>query len=106
MSLRVTDRLRMQGHGVVVVDLRWLNPLPLDDILEETNKTKKVLVVDETRARGGVSESVITALIDAGYQRELERVSSLNSFIPLADAANLVLLDEQTVEQAARQMLR
>ncbi len=105
MSLRVAGRLRREGRGIVVVDLRWLNPLPLDDIVEQVGKTNKVLVVDETRARGGVSESVITALIDVGYKGELARVSSLNSFIPLADAANLVLLNEHTIDDAVRRML-
>ena len=40
-----------------VVDLRWLAPLPVDDILREANATGRVLVVDETRRTGGVSEA-------------------------------------------------
>lgn len=105
MALRVAGRLSAQGHGITVVDLRWLNPLPVDDILRQAKRTNNVLIVDETRARGGVSESVISTLVDGGYRGNMARVASLNSFIPLADAANLVLLDEQSIEDAARRML-
>ena len=33
MSLRVAARLGVEGVGVRVVDLRWLAPLPVDDVL-------------------------------------------------------------------------
>ncbi len=56
-----------RGIGVRVVDLRWLAPLPVDDVLREARATGAVLVVDETRRTGGVSEGVVTALVDAGF---------------------------------------
>ncbi len=101
MSLRVARRLAGQGIGARVVDLRWLAPLPADDILREARATGRVLVVDETRRTGGVSEGVIAALVDAGYQGRIARVASEDSFIPLGPAANVVLLDEPTIEKAA-----
>jgi len=101
MSLRVARRLVGQGIGVRVVDLRWLAPLPVADMLREAQATGRVLVVDETRRSGGVSEGVVTALIDAGYQGRISRVTSEDSFIPLGPAANAVLLDEPTIEKAA-----
>ena len=100
MSLRVARSLETRGARVRVVDLRWLAPLPLDDVLREANATGRVLVVDETRRTGGVSEGVIAALVDAGFDGPLARVASKDSFIPLGDAANLVLLSEREIEAA------
>jgi 2-oxoisovalerate dehydrogenase E1 component len=102
MSLRVARRLT----GVRVVDLRWLAPLPVDDMLREANATGRVLIVDETRATGGVSEGVLAALVDHGYCGRVARVASKDSFIPLGDAALHVLLSEQTIEDAARLLMR
>ena len=48
-------------------DLRWLAPLPVDDLLDAASGTGRVLVVDETRHSGGVGEGVITALVEAGF---------------------------------------
>ena len=64
--------------------------------------TGRVLVVDETRRTGGVSEGVITALVDAGFDGTIARVASKDSFIPLGDAARLVLVSEAEIEAAAR----
>jgi 2-oxoisovalerate dehydrogenase E1 component len=98
MSLRVARELDLDAR---VVDLRWLAPLPVDDILREANATGRVLIVDETRRTGGVSEGVITALVDAGFGGTIERVASKDSFVPLGDAANLVLVSEAEIAHAA-----
>ena len=101
MSLRVARRLAGQDIAVRVVDLRWLAPLPVTAMLADAEATGRVLVVDETRRSGGVSEGVVTALVDHGYTGALARVASHDSFIPLGDAALHVLLDENTIEAAA-----
>jgi 2-oxoisovalerate dehydrogenase E1 component len=67
--------------------------------------TARVLVADETRRSGGVSEGVISALVDAGYEGRIARVTSEDSFIPLGDAAATVLLSEQAIEAAARALV-
>jgi 2-oxoisovalerate dehydrogenase E1 component len=101
MSLRVAARL----PGVRVVDLRWLAPLPVEDLLRESEATGRVLVVDETRRSGGVSEGVLAALVDAGFTGRMARVTSEDSFVPLGAAAQHVLLSEETIEKAARDLL-
>ena len=89
-----------------MLDLRWLAPLPAEDILREATATGRVLVADETRRSGGVSEGVVTALADGGFQGRIARVTSADSFIPLGDAAAAVLLSEEDIEAAARDLLR
>ncbi|MET0341252.1 MAG: thiamine pyrophosphate-dependent enzyme [Polyangiales bacterium] len=107
MSLRVAARLaRDHGLHARVLDLRWLAPLPLDDLLREARATGRVLVVDETRKTGGVSEGVCAALIDAGYEGRVRRVNSQDSFVPLGDAALHVLLSEQTIVEAALSLMK
>jgi len=105
MSLRVARRLAESGIGARVLDLRWLAPLPVDDLLREADATGRVLVVDETRRSGGVSEAVITALADAGYNGRTGRVTAMDSFIPLGTAAAHVLVSEAGIEKAASDLL-
>jgi 2-oxoisovalerate dehydrogenase E1 component len=94
-----------RGLAARVVDLRWLAPLPVDDIVREAEATGRVLVVDETRRSGGISEGVVTALADHGFTGRVARVAAQDSFVPLGDAANLVLVGEKDVERAARELL-
>jgi 2-oxoisovalerate dehydrogenase E1 component len=102
LTLRAARRLAAEGLNARVLDLRWLAPLPVDDLLREAAATGRVLVVDETRRTGGVSEGVIAALVDAGFDGTIARVASKDSFIPLGDAARLVLVSEAEIEAAAR----
>jgi 2-oxoisovalerate dehydrogenase E1 component len=105
MSLRVARRLSERGIATRVLDLRWLSPLPLEDLLHHAHATGRVLVADETRRTGGVSEPIVTALVDAGFDGRLARVTSEDSFVPLGPAADTVLLDEDKIEAAAGKLL-
>jgi 2-oxoisovalerate dehydrogenase E1 component len=105
MSLRVAARLRADGVSARVLDLRWLLPLPVDDLVAAARECRGVLVVDETRRSGGVGEGVVAELVDAGVTTPIARVAAKDTFIPLGDAARLVFLSEQEVEEAARKLL-
>jgi 2-oxoisovalerate dehydrogenase E1 component len=101
MSLRVARRLESIGISTRVADLRWLAPLPVEDMIRESVATGRVLIVDETRRTGGVGEGVLAALVEHGFTGAVDRVASRDSFIPLGDAALEVLLSEDTIEAAA-----
>jgi 2-oxoisovalerate dehydrogenase E1 component len=105
MALRVARRLAEDGIDARVVDMRWLAPLPTADIVREAGISGRVLIVDETRRSGGVSEAIVSALVDARFGGPISRVTSEDSFIPLGEAANLVLLSEGEIEEAARALV-
>jgi 2-oxoisovalerate dehydrogenase E1 component len=101
MSLRAARRLARSGVHAQVLDLRWLAPLPVEDILASAHSTGRVLVVDETRHSGGVGEGVVTALIESGFSGPIQRVTSEDSFVPLGTAAEHVLLSDDEIEKGA-----
>jgi 2-oxoisovalerate dehydrogenase E1 component len=47
----------------------------------------------------------VTSLVDARFDGRLARVASEDSFIPLGNAARLVLLDEAEIEAAALRLV-
>ena len=101
MSRRVSKRLEARGVRARVLDMRWISPMPTEDLLREAMATGRVLVVDETRRSGGVSEGVFAALIDHGFSGPMARVAAQDTFIPLGPAADLVLVTEAEIEAAA-----
>ncbi len=101
-SLRAQRSLATMGIAARVVDLRWLAPLPVDDLLAEAEVTGRVLVVDETRPTAGVAEGIITALVTGGFTGRIERVVGEDSFVPLGPAARYVLVGEQQIVERAR----
>ncbi|WP_332663830.1 thiamine pyrophosphate-dependent enzyme [Aeromicrobium sp.] len=105
MSLRAAAGLASSGIGCTVVDLQWLSPLPHEELLRMAAGFDRIVVVDETRQSGGVSESVVTALVDGGHTGRIVRVTSADSFIPLGPAADHVLLSEQLIGEIVRRIV-
>jgi 2-oxoisovalerate dehydrogenase E1 component len=98
LSLQAQRRLH-QSHGVAarVLDLRWLNPLPLEAVRAHAAEIGRVLVVDECRRTGGgVADALVADLAEAGIGSRLGSVRAVDSFVPLgtATAAVLVGLDQ------------
>lgn len=107
LALRAARQLREQSLAARVLDVRWLNPLPLDAIRQHAAECRHVLVADECRATGGgIADAVIAALAEGGYGRPLASVRALDTYIPLAAAANLVLISDQQIAAAARNLCR
>jgi len=105
LSLRAARRLAGHGISCRVFDLRWLAPMPIDQIVAHAEELGRVLVVDETRHSGGVGEAVLAGLVEHGYRGVTHRVSARDTFIPLGDAANLVLVSEDDIFEAALQAM-
>jgi 2-oxoisovalerate dehydrogenase E1 component len=109
MALRVAKKLAARHRiDARVVDLRWIAPLPEVAIVRHAREARAVLVVDECRRSGNVSEAILALLAEerelvagAGRRVPIARVTSADSFVPLADAANLVLVQEDEILEAA-----
>ena len=106
MALRCAAALAEAGTQARVLDLRWLKPLPVAALCAHAAECRALLVFDEGRPDGGVGEGVVTALTEAGLaDRPLRRVCGADCYIPLADAAKLVLASEAGLLQACRDLL-
>jgi 2-oxoisovalerate dehydrogenase E1 component len=104
MSLRAANRLRGKGIAARVFDLRWLAPLPMAQIKAHALATRRVLVVDECRRTSGGPSSLILADLceDAELSNcRFRRITAVDSYVPLAAAANLVLVQEADIEREA-----
>ena len=106
MSLRVAQRLQRDGVDCRVVDLRWLHPLPIDELLPHAVACERLLVVDECRASSGIADTVVAEVVEASQGRvRTARVVGADSYVPLGPGANEVLISEADIESAARAFL-
>ena len=105
MSLRVARRLEDMGHRVRVLDLRWLCPLPVEQVLPHAVETGKMLIVDECRANSGIADKLFAEIVERDHRIRVRRLTAPDTYIPLGAAANLVLVDEQGIEEAALKLL-
>jgi 2-oxoisovalerate dehydrogenase E1 component len=105
LSLRVAERLAAEGVSCRVLDLRWLAPLPSATVAQHAAAVGRVVVVDETRRSGGVGEAVVAGLVEHGFRGPIVRVAAEDSFVPLGDAARVVLVSEDDITAAVRSVL-
>jgi 2-oxoisovalerate dehydrogenase E1 component len=104
LSLCAAKKLKDE-HGINarVLDLRWLNPLPMEAVKRHADECGKVIVADECRSTGGgVADAIIAALAENGFEGRLNSVRAVDSYVPLAAAANLVLISEEQIVEAVK----
>ena len=105
MSLRAARRLAEQSIRCSVLDLQWLAPLPLEDLVAAARRHPRVVVVDETRSAAASAKASWppwwTPVTPAGWRA----VTSADSFIPLGPAADHVLLSEDQVVRSVQAII-
>lgn len=85
-----------------LIDLRWHSPIDEKKLCAELSNYKHVLIVEECRKTGSLSEGIMTMMLEqCSPLPKLKRVCSYDSFVPLADAANLVLVQPGDIVSAA-----
>ena len=106
LSRQAEQELAAQGYQIRLLDLRTLVPLHTELIVKALKGCRKVLIVDECRRRGSLSEELFTALHEAKPGHfSISRLCAEDSFIPLGAAAYAVLPSKQQIVQQALSLL-
>ncbi|MCH7742698.1 MAG: MFS transporter [Proteobacteria bacterium] len=101
LSCQAQPDLEKAGVSLRIVDLRWLAPMNEDEILAQVATCKAVLIVDECRKTGSISEALMTLMLERQVQVPVARVTAEDSFIPIGAASTLTLPDVAQITRAA-----
>ncbi|MEL6324524.1 MAG: transketolase C-terminal domain-containing protein, partial [Pseudomonadota bacterium] len=105
---RQAEKILSEQYGVRlrVIDLRWLAPLPVEALLAAVEPCQNILIVDECRRTGSISEEIMACLVERrGADIRLRRITADDSFIPLGRGATVTLPDTDGIVAAARALL-
>ena len=106
LCLRASRTLAARyGIRARTLDLRWLKPLPIDDVSRHLQEVGRALIVDECRRTASPSEELVSELVERNRHIPVRRVTSADSFVPLGEAAGLVLVSEPEIVEAARALV-
>lgn len=110
VCLEAAQTLAAQGIEAEVVDLRTLVPLDEQAIIDTIAKTGHLVVVDESRDRGGAAGFIAAIASDKGFsflKAPIKRVNIPNVAIPYAPVAEAAVLpNAHKVVAAAMGILR
>ncbi len=101
LSCQAQAKLEAAGIKPRIVDLRWLAPLNEAGIVAEALKCKHILIVDECRKTGSISEALVTLLYEREVDLPIARVTAEDSFIAIGSAATATLPDVEQIVSVA-----
>ena len=88
-----------------IIDLLWLSPLAEDEILDVTNSCRSVLIVDECRKSGSLSEALMTLFQEQG-NHNVSRITAEDSFIPTGPASSITLPSVSSIVSASLDLVK
>ncbi len=99
-------QLEEQGVASRLIDLRWLTGIDHAAVHAAVSGCRRVLVVDECRRSGSVSEEICAELAARGLAApRLARLTAEDSFIPLGPSATSTLPDLAGILEAAQALM-
>ena len=106
LARQAAARLQAEGLALRIVDLRWLTAIDHDALYRQVADCGQILVVDECRRSGSLSEELVTALVERGMQGHcLHRLTAEDSFIALGRAATVTLPSVGDIVTLARRLV-
>jgi 2-oxoisovalerate dehydrogenase E1 component len=105
LSRRALAELTESGAKIRLIDLRWLTPVDMPNLLEALSGARRCLIVDECRRSGSPSEALMTGLMEARWRGPVSRLTAEDSFIPLGPASYEVLPSQVGIVDAAKALL-
>jgi 2-oxoisovalerate dehydrogenase E1 component len=108
---RQAEKVLREKHGIncKLIDLRWIAPLNQEALVQEMKNDKNVLIVDECRKTGSLSESLVAMMVEKmpeqfGRLPKIRVVAAHDCFITLGVAAAAGLPSKDEIIQAAIDM--
>jgi 1-deoxy-D-xylulose-5-phosphate synthase len=80
-ALEAAEQLSMKGKEAAVINCRFVKPLDEELILEWSNRTKRVITIEENVIAGGFGSAVLELLADRGFNGEAARMGIPDSFL-------------------------
>ncbi len=97
---RQAAQILEKEHQVTVnlFDLRWLAPLPFEALKQALQNQKEVIIVDEGRQTGSLSETLMAWMIEnINPLPTIKRICAKDSFIPIGNAWQYILPSVQDI---------
>ncbi|CAL9596836.1 1-deoxy-D-xylulose-5-phosphate synthase [Nocardiopsis dassonvillei] len=100
VALGVADRLTALGHGVTVVDPRWVSPVA-PGLADMARRHRLVITVEDNSRVGGVGSTIAQALRDADVTTPLREFGIPRRFLDHGGRADVLSLCGLTIEDVS-----
>ncbi|AVQ32722.1 alpha-ketoacid dehydrogenase subunit beta [Staphylococcus muscae] len=107
-SMKAAEELEKEGHSIEVIDLRTVQPLDVDTLVASTEKTGRVVVVQEAQKQAGVGANVVSELSERAIlslEAPIGRVAAPDTIYPFTQAENVWLPNKNDIIEKVKETL-
>lgn len=107
-SLKAAEALEKEDYSVEVVDLRTIQPLDIETIIQSVEKTNRVLVVQEAQRQAGIGANVVAEISERAIlslEAPIMRVAAPDTVYPFAAGENSWLPNAKDIIAKAKEVL-
>ncbi len=107
-SLKAAEEMEKRGVKVEVIDLRTINPLDMETILNSVKKTNRAIVVQEAQRTSGVAAEIMAQINEKAIlhlEAPVLRVTAPDTVFPFAQAEDIWLPDVKRVVDGITQVM-
>ena len=105
-SIQASNNVEISAE---IIDIRTLNPLDMDTILNSIIKTNRVLIVHEDNITNGFGGEIASKIIEDGFEHldaPIKRVASKDFPVPYAsELENEILVQTSWIESAIKEII-
>ncbi len=102
-------KLEEEGFSVEIIDIRTINPLDEETIMNSIEKTGKVAIVHEDTLTSGFGAEIAARISDKAFEMldgPVKRITGLDTFIPFATTLeNYVLPNRNKIYESLKELL-
>ena len=88
-AVTVAEKLAAEGHDALVVDPRWVLPVP-DAVVDQARRAGRVAVIEDNNVAGGIGAEVSRTLEEAGIAVPVHRFGLPKEFIDHASRGQVL----------------
>ncbi len=106
--LKAAEQLEEEGYSAEVIDLRTVQPLDVDTLVESVEKTNRAVVVQEAQKQAGIAANVVAEITERAIlhlEAPVMRVTAPDTIYPFAQGENLWLPDAKDIINKAKEVL-
>lgn len=94
--LEAAEQLATAGIDVEVLETPWLNPFPMDAVIEAVSATRRLVVVHEAVRTGGFGAEIVSRVCESGVLLDAppRRVAAADSPMPAAPRLAAAILPQ------------
>ncbi|MCG3401497.1 alpha-ketoacid dehydrogenase subunit beta [Staphylococcus massiliensis] len=107
-ALKAAEDLEKDGYSAEVIDLRTVQPLDIETLVASTEKTGRVVVIQEAQRQAGVGAQVAAELSERAIlslEAPIARVAAADTIYPFTQAEGVWLPNKKDIVKQAKKTL-